>query len=238
MQITTVELNKLEQCYEELLQLTERANNLLTMLGGADDIRAEYQTTGFVKVGSILFPDVLTTLLKSLSGILRPVAEEITMIHRLGPDEKLSDGSRFRRVDPECIQNSAARQKMTLLLEKLGLVDFGSQLALRLTPLIRHIVGLVSYRRIYLYDYEEGDYISAHNDSHIGDRVDIQFPVTLGTVAGVRILSNGFFLMHYDDAGSMNVLGPRVWHDVPPILAADPGVVPQRLNLGLRFRPD
>jgi hypothetical protein len=35
----------------------------------------------------------------------------------------------------------------------------------------------------------------------------------------------------------MNVLGPRVWHDVPPLLRASNGADPQRLNIGLRFIP-
>ena len=61
------------------------------------------------------------------------------------------------------------------------------------------------------YIYNEGDYISVHNDHHVGQRVDVQLPVTLGTVAGVRVLSNGFLRTHYDTVGAMNVPGTRTW---------------------------
>ena len=66
----------------------------------------------------------------------------------------------------------------------------------------------------------------------------MQFPITCGSVGGVRVLSDGFLRMHYDAAGSMNILGPGVWHDVPPLLRGESGVDPYRVNIGFRFTPD
>ena len=148
------------------------------------------------------------------------------------PHGRLSDGARFRRVDPYCAPQP---EKLTRLLAALGLTDFGFRLASKLTPLIRHIAGPVTFRRLYFYLYKEEDYLSVHDDRHVGARVDVQFPVTLGTIAGVRVLSDGLLRVHYDSPGSMNVLGPCVWHDVPPLLRGVSGIEPQRLNIGLRF---
>ena len=238
MPATSVGRRELEHHVGQLLALTPRANELLADLALAEEMRHEYATVGFVKVADVLAPDALTHFVKHLLAVLGPMAELVTTRHEPGLNETLSDGLRFRRVDPARIRDPIAREVTTRTLEELGLYEFGAQLGARITPLIRRIVGPVGYRRIYFYIYEEGDYICAHNDHQVGNRVDIQFPVALETVAGVRVLSDGLFRMHYDSAGSMNVLGPRVWHDVPPLLRGMSGATPQRLNIGLRFTPD
>src|SRR5262249_18724187 len=143
-----------------------------------------------------------------------------------------------RRVDPHCTRHPETREKLSLLLNSLGLTEFTSFLGGKLTPLIRYIAGPVNFRRGYFYLYDEGDYISVHDDHHVGARVDVQFPVSFGTSGGIRVLSEGFLRMHYDSAGSMNVLGPRIWHDVPPLLRGVSGNDPRRVNIGLRFTPD
>ena len=43
--------------------------------------------------------------------------------------------------------------------------------------------------------------------------------------------------LHYDDPGAMSVLGPRVWHDVPPLMRVDAATAPVRVTLTLRFAP-
>jgi hypothetical protein len=238
MQITNATLGGVDGRYGHILELTPQANQLLARLELAKQLRNEYATAGFVKVDSVLPSDALTAVVTNLLPILSSIAEDVIMLHTPSPEHTLSDGFRFLRVDPYCISHPAVREKMTQVLSKLGLLEFGSLLASKLTPLIRYIVGPVSFRRIYFYVYTEGDYISVHDDHHIGKRVDVQFPITLGTVAGLRVLSDGYLRMHYDSAGSMNVLGPCIWHDVPPILRGASGVDPHRFNMGFRFTPD
>lgn len=86
--------------------------------------------------------------------------------------------------------------------------------------------------------YLEDDYISVHKDHQVGDCIDVQFPVSLASPGGVRVLSRGFLRMRYDTSGDMNLLGPRVWHEVPPLLKMSPDSEPRRFNMGFRFLPD
>jgi hypothetical protein len=230
--ITKTALSQLGDRYDQILELTPEADHLLGQLELARQIHSDYASTGFVKVHKVLPEEPLIALVNDLWPILSPIAQVVIMHQQPTPDGKLSDGARFRRVDPYCAPQS---EKLTQLLEALGLTEFGSLLASKLTPLIRFIAGPVTFRRGYFYLYKEEDYLSVHDDYHVGKRVDVQFPVTLGTTAGVRVLSDGLLRVHYDSPGSMNVLGPCVWHDVPPLLRGVSGIEPQRLNIGLRF---
>ncbi|KYF53627.1 hypothetical protein BE08_23970 [Sorangium cellulosum] len=238
MRIEGLALEQLDEHCARVLELTPHARDLIADPSRAREARDEFAAIGFATVRDVIPRDAWIGLVTIVLPILRRVAEEVTLIQQPISLERLSDGARFRRVDPHCLRNPATREKMSLLLEKLGLSPLGASLAAALTPLIRGVVGPVSFSRTYFYLYEEGDYISAHNDHHVGDRVDVQFPVSLGTPGGVRVLSGGFLEMRYDVAGSMNVLGPRVWHDVPPVLRSDPDVAPRRFNMGFRFTPD
>jgi hypothetical protein len=200
--------------------------------------RIEYAAAGFVKVDDILPADVLSALAVDLVPVLSVIAENVQMRHAPTEQQTLSDGARFRRVDPHCVREAVTRKKLVDLLDSLGLVRFGAQLGAALTPLVKQIVGPVEFERVYFYLYGEGDYISVHDDHHVGNRFDVQFPVSLGTVGGLRVLADGFLRIHYDRPGSMNVLGPCVWHDVPPLLRSASGVDPQRVNIGMRFTPE
>jgi hypothetical protein len=238
MRVTDNDLSALGAQYEALLELTPRARDLLGTLSRADAIARDYAATRFVKVPDILPAAPLTELAHGLLPILLPISDEVIMPHREESESVLSVGGRFLRVDPARLASEAASDKMMQLFGILGLTEWGNQMGAKLTPLIRHIVGPVSYRRFYFYVYEEGDYISAHDDRQVGDRVDVQFTVAHATAGGVRVLSDGLFQMHYDAAGSMNVLGPSMWHDVPPLIRSVPDVAPWRLNFGMRFTPD
>jgi hypothetical protein len=230
--ITHTALARLGDRYDQILELTPEADHLLGRLELARQIHSNYASTGFVKVDKVLPEEALIALVIDLLPILSPIAQEVILRQEPTPQGTLSDGARFRRVDPYCAQQP---EKLTQLLASLGLNEFGSLLASKLTPLIRYIAGPVTFRRLYFYLYKEGDYLSVHDDRHVGARVDVQFPVTLGTTGGMRVLSDGLLRIHYDSAGSMNVLGPCVWHDVPPLLRGLSGIEPQRVNVGLRF---
>jgi len=208
---------------------------MLSDLPRAKKLRDAYQRLGFVKVSSVLPASPFSEFFALLLPLLSRICEEVSQKHQVQSGNVLSDAWRFRRIDPYCLRNPVTREMMSTLLEDIGLSSFTSMLASKLTPLVGYIVGPVRYTRSYFYLYLEGDYISVHDDHHVGDRVDVQFPVSIGTVGGIRILSDGFLTMFYDDIGSMNILGPRVWHDVPPIMRISSSVDPTRLNLGLRF---
>jgi hypothetical protein len=200
--------------------------------------RDEFAAFGFAKVDGVLQPDSLLSLVQHLLPFFLPIAELVTMRQVPEPDHRLPPGARFWRVDPHTRRDPDIRLRMTQLLGRLGFVRFGALLAAKLTPKIRAVVGPVSYRRVYFYIYKEGDYISVHDDHHVGARVDVQFPLTIGSSGGIRVLKHGFLETFYDRAGSMNLLGPAVWHDVPPLLRAPAGDAPLRVNLGFRFTPD
>lgn len=201
--------------------------------------RAAYRTLGFATVPDVLPAAAWQSLAEDLWPTLRRVSEEVTMAQEARSATELSDGASFRRVDPHCLRNPEARQLLEKLLDRLGLTAMAERVGRQVTPLLREIAGPVSYRRFYFYLYEEDDYISTHNDHQVGNRVDVQFPVSLATCGGLRVLSNGLLRMHYDVPGAMNVLGPRVWHEVPPLLRA-PGqtAAPRRFNMGFRFLPE
>jgi hypothetical protein len=238
MQITTSILDALDARYKELLELTPHAHRLISTPELADMLRGKYVAAGFVKVENVIPAESFATFVASLLPILSPIAEQIVMRHTLGSDHTLSDGFRFSRVDPDCTCYPETKAKLTQLLKRLGLIQFGRQLASELAPLVRSIAGPVSFRRVYFYIYYEGDYISVHDDRQVGYRVEVQFPISLGTTAGLRVLSDGYLRMHYDRSGSMNVLGPCIWHDVPPILRTSSVNEPVRFNMGFRFTPE
>lgn len=238
MKINSTDFGRLDGLYDGLLALTPRAREMLADPSRAEEAQREYAEVGFVTVADVLPAAAWTELATLLLPILSVVAEPVTMRHRPESGTVLSDGSCFRRVDPHCIRVPETRATMALLLDKLGLSSLGAMLATELTPLVRAVAGPLCYQHNYFYLYEEGDYISVHNDHQVGDRVDVQFPVSLDTVGGIRILDGGLLRMRYDRAGAMNILGPRVWHDVPPLLRANHKRAPHRFNMGFRFVPE
>ena len=205
----------------------------------AQQAQAMYRAQGFAAVPDVLQPAAWQSLAEDLWPTLRQVSEAVTLLQEEQDPTELSDGASFRRVDPYCLRNPGTRQMLEQLLDRLGLTAMATHVARQVTPLVREIAGPVSYRRFYFYLYEEDDYISTHNDHQVGNRVDVQFPVSLATCGGLRVLSNGLLRMHYDVPGAMNVLGPRVWHEVPPLLRGpEQTAAPRRFNMGFRFLPE
>ena len=145
--ITADGLAALEAHYAELLQLTSAARELLDRVELVRPVQERFERAGFVKVDGILPAAPLVALVTGLLPIVTAIAEPVTLRHEPTRDGTLSDGARFWRVDPYC---AALGDKLTRLLGTLGLVEFGALLASKLTPLIRHIAGPVTYRRTYL----------------------------------------------------------------------------------------
>lgn len=200
--------------------------------------REQFAEQGFATVNGVLPALAWQDLVECLWPLLIRVCDEVSMEQREISPTTVSDGAHFRRVDPYCLRNPVSRAAMSLLLDRLGLTSFANDLAAAITPLVRDIAGPVSYQRFYFYLYLEDDYISVHKDHQVGDCIDVQFPVSLASPGGVRVLSRGFLRMRYDTSGDMNLLGPRVWHEVPPLLRMSPDSEPRRFNMGFRFLPD
>jgi len=95
------------------------------------------------------------------------------------------------------------------------------------------IIGNRKLVRVGLLFYEESNYISIHNDAHMGSRINFQFPISYDTIGCIRVLKDGLMKPYLDELGSLNILGPQVWHDVPPIIKMT--VPPLRVNLTLQF---
>lgn len=215
------------------------------ILGGVSPVcetgwALDFAQKRFVQCGGVLPAEPLIRLMKLLHPILDKIAQPVEMRHETEDLRHLTDGFRLRRVDVASVQPDRARAQMEALFEKLGLTEFGRQLAYRLNGLITDIAGPHVYHGVFFQIYREGDYISGHTDVHMGERLDAQFLVSHGATGAIRTLDEGFWRLHYDAPGALNLVGPRMWHEVPPLMRHVPskGDDPWRIGLCLRFLPD
>ncbi len=222
--------------------LTDHGRDLVENPQGAtaDLFRDEYRRMGVVQIDDVLDRDRLIELTDRFRRELNPFLAIMTKQHRIlgeGSAQALGTGFRFGRADPALVRQKARREAMVEKFEELGLETFGDQLSEALTPFVHHVIEQTwPSRRVYCFIYREGDYISAHNDSQTGDRVNVQFPVPLATSTCFRAMDeDGRFRLYYDHPGCMRILGPRVWHEVPPILRWSPDQEPWRVLLSLRY---
>jgi len=197
--------------------------------------RDEFARAGFVQVAGVVSQSALAALADALWVVLSPLAFPVSVLHRPAGDA-LSTGARLRRVDPGSLDADGHGRALADVFEALGVDEFGRLLADRIAPLVEHILGTAEYERMFFNLYEEGDYITAHDDAHMGQRIDVTFPVTLDGVGGLRVLSGGHLRTHYDGEGAMSVLGPNVWHEVPPLLRWPGQPPPRRLTVTMRYR--
>jgi hypothetical protein len=118
--------------------------------------------------------------------------------------------------------------------ERLRLHEWGAELSRQVEPILAAVLGQsLTYDRIYFLLYENDDYISTHNDAQTGPRVNVQFPIAIGGVAGLRVLDWDWHT-YRDTAGLLRILGPDVWHEVLPLTGAPDAY---RLNISLRYWP-
>lgn len=198
--------------------------------------RRQYRLHRFVHVDDVISEVAFRPCLEMLAGVLRAIASPVVMTHVVMPDGRLGDGHRFSRVDSRSVSDPDVSRRLDLLLDRIGLHAFGAALAEKLDPLLTCIVGPFRYERVFASIFEEEDYISVHDDLHMGDRVDAHFSASFHATTGLRVLGpDDLFRTYLDKAGAMNVLGPRVWHEVPPVMRADPSQAPLRVTLTLRL---
>lgn len=149
----------------------------------------------------------------------------------------LGYGFRLLRIDAKSDDPGHAR-RVTEIFREHGLLDWAQDVARELLPLVNSIVGRVlRYERVFLLAYREGDYIGPHGAEHDTDldRFNLQFPLCYDTVGSMRILRQGYLEPLYDRDGDARLLGPRMWHEVPPLLRLPGGADPLRLVVSLRL---
>ncbi|GAA2455127.1 MULTISPECIES: StsF protein [Streptomyces] len=149
----------------------------------------------------------------------------------------LGYGFRFQRIDAKS-DSPAHSARVTTVLRDHGLLDWAEHAARQLLPVVDTITGRrLRYERVFLLAYREGDYIGPHGaeeDTDL-DRFNLQFPLCYDTVGAMRILRRGYLEPMYDREGDARLLGPRMWHEVPPLLRLPQGGDPLRLVVSLRL---
>jgi hypothetical protein len=221
--------------------LTARGRELARDSTLAETFSLAYQQVGFVEISEVADYCRLEAWLGAHIPKLRLVAFEIRTQHDTIPDfsrgDQLTQGCRFLRVDPDfpkCPADLVEPARQALADSRIQ--EIAAELGDSLTELVRKVTGLaLHYQRVSILLYEEGHYISPHADTHSGTRVNVQFPVTFGAHSGIRILEDGNLTLLPDRPGVMRMLGPTVWHEVPPVFRKADCESCVRLNLTLRF---
>lgn len=206
----------------------------------SDEIRDEYARMGVVQVDDFADGGTLSELGTKILGILGPYRQQAIKKHVIleqGPHHGLATGFSFNFIDPGRVQEPTERAALQKRFTELGIWEMGERLGRQLTPWVVHVIGRpMIFKKIYCFVYEEGDYISPHNDSQTGDRVNVQFPIPIATTTAFRALEeSGRFRLYYDNLGCVRILGPKVWHEVLPVLRQAQAEDPCRLLLSLRY---
>lgn len=203
----------------------------------AIEAKASYERYQFVQIDDFFEPHGLSEVLRPLSDRLRPYATRRIQRHSRGPNG-LGVGHRFSRVDYGPHEGAQPAHQLAIgkELSDCGFTEFTRQLGAASKPLIEMIVGRsVSYDRALLLMYDEGDYISHHGDNATVQRIRVQLPFAFHCRTALRVLQDSFLETHYDDPGSLRILGPSLWHEVPPVLADTAGHRARRIVVTLRF---
>ncbi|PWW60358.1 StsF protein [Actinokineospora spheciospongiae] len=152
-------------------------------------------------------------------------------------DGTLGYGFRLLRMDAKSDSPEHSR-RVTEVFDEHGLSDWAHEVAVELVPLVGRITGrAMRYERVFMLAYREGDYIGPHGaeqDTDL-DRFNLQFPLCYNTVGSMRVLKQGYLEPMYDRDGDARLLGPRMWHEVPPLLRLPDGPDPLRLVVSLRL---
>lgn len=201
-------------------------------LDAIERAREHWNTYRFAEVPDAVDPDWLRAQAAVLWPALRPIAETSVSAPRVA-NGAVADGWRLKRVDPGRPDvPDAIKGPMNELYARMKLQEWGADLSRQVEPIVSAILGnVVRYDRVYFLLYENDDYIGPHNDVQTGPRVNVQFPITVGGVAGLRVLDYDWHT-YRDTPGLLRILGPLVWHEVLPLLG---GPDAYRLNISLRY---
>jgi len=222
----------------ELSEVLQSASKAITRVSAQDiEIYSKiFQDIGFAQIPSIIDVDALAVVYRYIFDIASKHFVEFERPERPDLDRQLA-GFRLKRayLEPssECHISGINDQSWKSLRDQLK--QTAIQLTEILQPIINDIAGCYAYQSASIFLYTEGYYAGLHNDAGMGNRLNVQLPLSINTVGGIRILDNERLRMFYDMPGCLNILGPRIWHDIPPILRMPNGDKPLRMNMTLRY---
>ncbi|BAG22747.1 MULTISPECIES: hypothetical protein [Streptomyces] len=203
---------------------------------GIDGLRAHYAAHRCAQIPQVV--DVTALRAAALSAY-RQLSEEPVLDaqeHDSGGGS-LGYGFRMLRIDAKS-DSPAHTERVTTVFRDHGLLDWAEHAASQLVPVVDEITGRkLHYERVFLLAYREGDYIGPHGaeeDTDL-DRFNLQFPLCYNSVGSMRILRQGYLEPLYDRDGDARLLGPRMWHEVPPLLRLPGAPDPLRLVVSLRL---
>lgn len=180
----------------------------------------EFATAGFAELPNAVSKSTLERLREIIEPLL-PNAEEVITHHSVNNCGGLTGGARLLRFDPwHPLASKEHRARGSAQMQDSGLASLGADFAASISKLVTTIVDAdLRYRRCYFLAYRSGDYISVHNDASTGERVNVQIAFSSGARSCIRILGEDNLLQVREDTPtSLRLLGPRVWHDVPPFV--------------------
>ncbi|GAB3951296.1 hypothetical protein GCM10029976_087470 [Kribbella albertanoniae] len=193
---------------------------------------ANYAAYGLVTLDDVVDVGALRPTLRAIYDEVGHLAQERRQPHVAG-EGVLGVGHRFARLDttPGIPGGDVVAECFTAH----GLDRWAADFAAESLQWIGAITGYdLTYDRAFLLVYREGDYIGPHGDKYDGHRVNLQIPVVYDAVSCMRVLQDGYLEPQLDRDGTVRLLGPRMWHEVPPLLPSRPDVAPLRLVLSLR----
>ena len=197
-------------------------------------LAADFDRTSFVQAGSGWAGPGLAEYAGEVFRAALDMGEQVATPHRV-ENGALLGGARFLRLDPgHPGLDEQTRPAMAAACRRLGAAEFFGGMRDAARELTDCVLPRYGYERGYFLAYRPGDYLRPHDDRSTGDRVNVQMPVTVGGYAALRTLgAEGFLEPHPDELGTLRILGPTIWHDVPPLITLGGGF---RVVFSLRFR--
>lgn len=209
------------------------------LAGSAAKFSETYAATSFVQLDGVVPASSLRTVVERAVRATQQYACQVVHPPEIGRGS-FRDGKRFSRVDygdhehiPLSVAEKAAVREAFVAS---GLSQFIERLVEQWLPFVEDVAQhRLRFDRCFLLCYREGDLIAPHGDSQTSRRVMLQMPVTDGCRTVFRVLQDGWLRPFYDDPGTLRILGPGVWHDVPPVVASSPGASARRIVVTARL---
>ncbi|MCY0945542.1 MULTISPECIES: StsF protein [Streptomyces] len=201
-----------------------------------EHLRAHYAAHRCAQLPKVADVSELRTAARSAYELLRgePVLDAQEHTDEAGT---LGYGFRLLRIDAKS-DSPEHTERVTSVFREFGLLGWAERMAADLLPTVNRITGReLRYERVFLLAYREGDYIGPHGAEQDTDlnRFNLQFPLCYDSVGSMRILREGYLEPMYDHDGDARLLGPRMWHEVPPLFRLPGGPDPLRLVVSLRL---
>ncbi|HEX7168216.1 MAG TPA: hypothetical protein VF230_14650 [Acidimicrobiales bacterium] len=200
--------------------------------------RAEYAEEGVTQFGGCTDGELREALLR----FERDHRSEGS--HRYAPpaqiDDTIAGGFDFHRIDYGQYPRSRAtledKRRLRDLFDDQGISRIAAMLDAVLHPIVESVTGeAIRFVRPYLLVYREGGYIAPHCDAKIGNRINVQISALDNCVSALRVFTPGGIKLLHDSPGVVRILGPRPWHEVPPLLPVEASRPATRVLLTLRY---